>query len=174
MSTIKEVFSSIPYSIVLTLISTVAASITAYFTYRATRINLDLQEQNSLPLFDIHTNSIFLNEKGHPSYDNPDPENIISLHFVNINHNSVASIMATAEDEKSDIEPLVSSKNIRAINYTPDGVILNIIKNIIENKDYKITIKYQIQANKHYNSEIIVSVSHGVFFYIKEQSAKKF
>ncbi|TMN22610.1 hypothetical protein [Lentibacillus cibarius] len=81
--------------------------------------------------------------------------------------------MATAENDESDIEPLVSPKNIRAINYTPNGVVLNIVKNKIEDKDYKITIKYQIQANKHYNSELIVSVSHGVFFNIKEQNAKK-
>jgi len=172
MSTIKEVFSSIPYSIVLTFISTGAASLTAYFSYKAIRTNMELQEQNLLPLFDIRTNSIFLDEKGHPSNMNPDPENIISLHFTNINHTSVASIMTTAVED-SDVDPLVCSKNIRAINYIPDGVILNIDKDKIEDKDYIITIKYQIQADKHYISELIVSVSHGVFFVIKEQSAKK-
>lgn len=174
MNTVKEIFiNNIPYSVILTLISTAAASFTAYFAYRAMRLNVELQDQNSLPLFDVHINSIFLNEKGHLSNENPDPENIISLYFVNISHNSVAGIMATVENDESDIEPLVSSKNIRAINYTPNGIVLNIVKSKIENKDYKITIKYQIQANKCYNSELIVSVSYNVFFNIKEQNAKK-
>lgn len=173
MNTVKEIFINIPYPVILTLISTTAASFTAYFTYRAIRLNVELQEQNSLPLFDVHINSVFLNEKGHLSNENPDPENIISLYFVNISHNSIAGIMATEENDESDIEPLVSPKNIRAINYTPNGVVLSIVENKIEDKDYKITIKYQIQANKHYNSELIVSASHGVFFYIKEQNAKK-
>src|SRR5699024_4932506 len=153
MSTIKEVFSSIPYSIVLTFISTGAASLTAYFSYKAIRTNMELQEQNLLPLFDIRTNSIFLDEKAHPSNMNPDPENIISLQFTNINHTSVAKLM-TIGVGYSDVGLLVCYKCIRAINYIHEGVILNIDKDKIEAKDYIITIKYQIQADKHYFAEL--------------------
>lgn len=167
-------------SLVLNTIPPIAALLAVYYSYKAIKVNKELfyktlesEEQRLLPLFDIYRNHIFLDEKGLPSNTNYDPEALFSLHFLNINNNAIANIMAVDFIEDNDVEPIVSGEYIRAINYTTNGVLLSINKKNIDEKDYGISIKYKALNGITFITKIVFYISSGLFVVIKEQTTVK-
>ncbi|TFJ91375.1 hypothetical protein [Lentibacillus salicampi] len=179
----KEILTNLSFvSVILTSISSIAAVLTVYFSYKAIKVNRELFDQNKkaeeqrlLPLFDIDRNYKRLDETG-TFIENPNPDEIATVSFVNINSSPIANIRLTdgvVFNNNTDTEPLLTSKYIRAYNFGTKGIMVQLIKEELKEKKFKINIKYSIQTNKTYMTEIIILVSNfkDVFYFtIEEQN----
>lgn len=82
-----NILTNIPLSLVLTFISSIAALLTAYYSYRAIKVSRELfykaqiiDEQRLLPLFNVYRNYKFLDDEGQLDYKNPNTDDIISIY----------------------------------------------------------------------------------------------
>jgi len=179
---LKEIFTNLSLiSIILTSISSIAAVFTVYFSYKSIKVNRELfdktqkvEEQRLLPLFDINSNYNSLQQTDH-FVKNPNPNEIVSVGFINLNYSPVANIRLRdgVVYNNSDKESLLTSKYIQAYNHGTKGLMLNFFKNKLKVNKIKINITYTILTNKMFMTEIILTVSDFedvLYFSVKEQN----
>lgn len=178
----KEILTNLSFiSVILTSISSIAAVLTVYYSYKAIKVNKALFDQNKkaeeqrlLPLFDIDRNYKRLDETG--TFENPNLEEIATISIINLNSNPIANIRltdGTVLNNNNDTEQLLTTKYMRAYNFGTKGIMLQLVKEELIEKKFKINIRYSIQTNKTYMTEIIILVSNfgDVFYFtIEEQN----